>query len=426
MDTIFALATAQGKAGVSIIRISGPSAHNLRTLFSEPLPCQRMATLRNLEHEHDVIDQALVIRFDKPSSYTGEDMIELQCHGSIAVLSKLFKLLKDQYGFRLAEPGEFTRRALENGRLDLTQVEGLVDLIDAETEVQRRQAQRSLSGALGKYAENWRTKLIRSVALIEATLDFSDEEVPDNVTSEVDKLTRGVIKDMSFHLSSVTVSERIRSGFEVAIMGPPNVGKSTLVNFLAGRDAVITSEFAGTTRDVIEVKLDLNGLPVTILDTAGLRESDEVIENIGIQKAKQRADGADLCIFLSDTMNPSFPFKSDDIWVKPKADQRQEKTDAVSGVTGEGVSELLKKITTVLSTRTQSVGLITRERHLNAMKMALDALTRSLVSLSEGPKHYEFVAEDLRSAIRLLESLVGRIDVEDFLDDIFANFCLGK
>ncbi|MCY4306274.1 MAG: tRNA uridine-5-carboxymethylaminomethyl(34) synthesis GTPase MnmE [Aestuariivita sp.] len=426
MDTIFALATAQGKAGVSIIRISGQAAHDLVKLFAEPLPKARVATLRNLKHEHEIIDQAFVIRFDKPFSYTGENMIELQCHGSIAVIAKLFKLLTEKYGFRLAEPGEFTRRALENGRLDLMQIEGLADLIDAETEIQRRQAQRSLSGVLGKYVEDWRTKLIRSIALIEATLDFSDEEVPVNVTPEVDKLICCVVKDISCHLSNAKVSERIRNGFEVAIIGPPNVGKSTLVNFLAGRDAVITSEFAGTTRDVIEVKMDLNGLPVTILDTAGLRESNEVIENIGIERAKERADLADLRIFLSDTMNPSVPLKSSDIWVKPKADQRQKKADAISGITGEGISELLNQITKILSTRTQSTGLITRERHFNAIKIAFDVLTKSLVSLSEGPEQYEFVAEDLRLAIRSLESLIGRIDTEDFLNDIFSSFCLGK
>ncbi|MCE8005514.1 tRNA uridine-5-carboxymethylaminomethyl(34) synthesis GTPase MnmE [Aestuariivita sp.] len=427
MDTIFALATAQGKAGVAVIRISGPLAHDAGCGLAGSLPDRCMSRTRILrDAKGEILDHALVLRFDAPASFTGEDVVELQCHGSTAIVAAVLSELGDRAGLRLAEPGEFTRRALENGRLDLSQVEGLADLIDAETEAQRRQAQKMFSGALGDLAERWRKDLIRAAALIEATIDFADEDVPTDVTPEVSALLSGVMAELSAQTDGLAMAERIRNGFEVAIVGPPNVGKSTLLNYLAGRDAAITSEFAGTTRDVIEVRMDLGGLPVTLLDTAGLRETDDFVEGIGIDRAVQRAEIADLRVFLSDGRELLLEPRSGDIILHPMADRRWDKRESISGKTGEGVAELVARISQLLQSRSQSAGLATRMRHKTAMERALEALRSGQETLSRGSAHYDIAAEEMRTAIRALESLVGRIDVENLLDEIFASFCLGK
>lgn len=427
MDTIFALATAQGKAGVAVIRISGPLAHAAAKALGALLPDPRSTRLSILKDQNgEVLDHALILRFDAPASFTGEDVVELHLHGSTAIVASVLSELGNQPGLRLAEPGEFTRRALENGRLDLAQVEGLADLIDAETDAQRRQAQKTFAGALGSLAEKWRADLIRAAALIEATIDFADEDVPTDVTPEVNTLLFGVMAELSAQTSGVAMAERIRNGFEVAIVGPPNVGKSTLLNYLAGRDAAITSEYAGTTRDIIEVRMDLAGLPVTLLDTAGLRETDDVVEGIGIDRAMQRARHADLRVFLTKDGDLPLDPVEDDIVLRPKADELTEKANAVSGLTGEGVSDLVIRISNLLQSRSQSAGLATRERHKQAMEMAQKSLAAGQEQMSFGPDHYDIAAEELRTAIRALESLVGRIDVENLLDEIFASFCLGK
>ena len=286
MDTIFALSSAQGKAGVAVLRVSGPRAFDVCLALCGSLPELRCASVRTLRDANgERLDQALVLRFAAGSSFTGEDSVEFQTHGSVAVTSAVMAELSRFNDLRIAEPGEFTRRALDNGSLDAAQVEGLADLIDAETEAQRKQALRVLSGDLGNKAEKWRRDLIRSVALLEATIDFADEEVPVDVSAEVSTLVNGVRQQLQTEVAGIAVAERIRSGFEVAIVGAPNVGKSTLLNALAGRDAAITSELAGTTRDVIEVRMDLKGLPVTVLDTAGLRETDDQIEAMGVVRA---------------------------------------------------------------------------------------------------------------------------------------------
>jgi len=301
MDTIYAVATARGKAGLATIRISGPRAHHACFVLAGDLPQARYAALRRLTGADGVfLDQALVLVFAGPASFTGEDVVELHLHGSIATTNAVLAALSDIDGLRAALPGEFTRRALENDCLDLAQVEGLSDLIEAETEAQRRQALRVLSGALGAKAEGWRTDLIRAASLLEATIDFADEEVPVDVTPEVSDLLGGVLAELKAESKGALVSERIRDGFEVAIVGPPNVGKSTLLNALAGREAAITSEVAGTTRDVIEVRMDLAGLPVTFLDTAGLRETKDAVEAIGVARALDRAVSADLRVVLTD------------------------------------------------------------------------------------------------------------------------------
>jgi tRNA modification GTPase len=425
MNTIFALASAQGRAGVSVIRLSGPDAKEVVGKFVSNLPKNRVAGLRVLiDDTGEPLDHALVLCFDCPRSFTGDDVVELHLHGSIAVVQSVLRVLGDSGLARLAEPGEFTRRALENGRMDLAQVEGLADLIESETEAQRKQALRVVTGHLGALVEQWRSSLIRAAALIEATIDFVDEDVPVDVTPEVRELLRGVKSDLLKEIAGSKIAERIRVGFEVAIVGAPNAGKSTLLNAMAGREAAITSDIAGTTRDVIEVRMDLKGLPVTILDTAGLRDGQDAVEVIGIKRALERAGDADLRVFLAGD-NEVLPLiqQPDDIRVTPKADLTGA---GVSGVTGQGVSELLDEIQQILEQRSSQAGLATHERHRIAMQSTLTALDVVLPLVDLGPEHYDIAAEELRTAIRSLEALVGRIDVENLLDEIFSSFCLGK
>ncbi len=428
MDTIYALSTAQGKAGVAVIRMSGPQAFDAVRMLCGDVPAPRKASLRVLHDGSGLrIDKALILCFPAPRSFTGDDVVELQTHGSIAVVSALLDVLSGLPGLRPAEPGEFTRRALENGCLDLTQVEGLADLIDAETEAQRRQALRVLSGDLGKRAEGWRQNLIRAAALLEATIDFADEDVPVDVTPEVSDLVKTVLDALGAEIKGVAHAERIRTGFEVAIIGAPNVGKSTLLNSLAGRDAAITSEFAGTTRDVIEVRMDLAGLPVTLLDTAGLRTTQDAVEIIGIDRARARAMQADLRVFLVENGNvPDLPRQPDDIILTAKADTLADKTNAISGLTGHGVTGLIDRITSTLKTRASGAGIATRLRHKQAMQRGVMALDAALDLLPGHEATADVTAEELHTAIRALDSLVGRVDIEQVLDEIFASFCIGK
>ena len=428
MDTIFALASAQGKAGVAVIRVSGPQAHAAaKALGGSRLP-ERGMTLRVLRDSHgDRLDEALILTFPHGASFTGEEVAELQVHGSIAGITAVLDALSALPGLRPAEPGEFTRRALENGRMDLTQVEALADLIDSETEAQRRQAQRALSGKLGDIAEAWRRDLIRAAALIEATIDFADEEVPVDVTPEVSTLIASVLAGVSREAAGVDVAERVRSGFEVAIVGAPNVGKSTLLNALAGRQAAITSEIAGTTRDVIEVRMDLEGLPVTFLDTAGLRETEDAVEEIGVQLARSRAEAADLrIVLLEEGREVDIPLVDSDLTMRAKADLAEDVENGISGLTGQGIDKLVDDITRELRSRTAAAGLSSRQRHKYALQQAETGLRAAEGVLERGPDYYELVAEEIRRSIRALESLVGRVDVEDYLDEIFSSFCLGK
>ncbi len=424
-DTIFALASARGKAGVAVMRVSGPQAHGALARLCA-VPAARQAALRQLVWQGQVLDEALVLVFDEGASFTGEASVELQVHGSLGVIKALTQALA-AIGLRPAEAGEFTRRALENGRLDLAQVEGLADLIDAETEAQRRQALRVLSGAVGKRAEGWRKDLIRAGALVEATIDFADEDVPVDVTPEVLGLIDGLLNDLRREIAGTSVAERVRDGFEVAILGAPNAGKSTLLNALAGREAAITSEIAGTTRDVIEVRMDLDGLAVTLLDTAGLRETADRVEQIGVTRALERAGAADLRVFLLDhptetlLMSP----RVGDIVVQGKADLHPG-LDAVSGRTGQGLDQLVARISAVLVGKAASAGVMTRERHRVAMIRAVEAMESAQHQVQGPGGAAEIVALDLRRAARALDVLVGRVDTEDLLDEIFASFCIGK
>lgn len=427
MDTIFALASARGKAGVAVVRLSGPLAHAAVGKFC-PVPEPRHAALRRLMLDGEVLDEALVLLFAAGASFTGEASAELQLHGSTAVVARVLRALADIDGLRMAEAGEFTRRALENGRLDLTQVEGLADLIDAETEAQRRQAMRVLSGALGQRVEAWRGDIVRAAALIEATIDFADEEVPIDVTPEVTALISGLLQALRLELAGATAAERVRDGFEVAIVGVPNAGKSTLLNALAGREAAITSEIAGTTRDVIEVKMDIAGLSVTLLDTAGLRDSSDVVEQIGVERAIERARAADLRVFLLSEPGEALMLapELEDIVVLGKADARSGDARAVSGKTGAGIDWLISEISGRLEGRAASAGLLIRERQRIALQRAVTGLEQAQTRLGRAISLPELIAADLRDSMRALEMMVGRIDVENLLDEIFSSFCIGK
>lgn len=428
MDTIFALASARGKAGVAIVRISGPYAFAAGRMLFGTLPEPRKSALRVLKDQAGVrIDEALILCFEKGASFSGEDVVELHVHGSQAVLKKLFSELSAIEGLRIAEPGEFTRRAFENGCLDLAQTEGLADLIDAETEAQRRQAMRILSGDLGIVISDWRTKLVRAAALLEACIDFADEEVPVDVTPEVSSLLGDVKKGLQTQINGVATAERIRDGFEVAIVGPPNIGKSTLLNTLAGRDAAITSDIAGTTRDVIEVRMDLNGIPVTLLDTAGIRETDDKIEALGVDLARRRAKHADLRVFLIlPETKPEFPPEDKDIVVVSKVDTFGEDVAGISAKDGTGISELISTITNTLGRMVETAATATHERHRVAMDHALEHINASESFVGQGADMYDMAAEELRLAIRSLSSLLGAVDVEELLGEIFSRFCVGK
>ena len=430
-DTIFALASAKGRAGVSLIRISGPAAFAAGYRISGSEIPVRSPVLRKLKNaEGGTIDEALILGFLGPASFTGEDIIELQCHGSIAVIASILASLSGIEDCRLAEPGEFARRALMNGRLDLAQVEGLGDLIDAETEAQQKQALLVMQGALSDKVEDWRRDLIRAVALIEATIDFADEDIPQDVTPEVTELLNGVLGDLQQQVDGSFAAERIREGFEVAIVGPPNAGKSTLLNTLAGRDAAITSEFAGTTRDVIEVRMDIGGLPVTLLDTAGLRATEDVIEGIGVSRAIERAKRADIRVFLNEAETPSIfglSPKADDIQVWSKSDTHGLRDGLnISSLTGVGIDDLVSAISAVLEQKSSSAMVASRERHRIALNIAIHHITEGNTIISKSYELSELAAEEIHYGINALNSLIGRVDVEHILDEIFSSFCLGK
>ena len=427
MDTIFALASARGRAGVAVLRISGPLAHAAIVELCA-LPPVRQASLRVLRWRGEALDQALVLAFAAPHSFTGEDVVELHLHGSLAVVAKVSEVLAQMDGLRMAEAGEFTRRAMDNGLLDLAQVEGLADLIDAESESQRKQALQVLSGAISEKVGPWRADLLRAAALIEATIDFADEDVPVDVTPEVLGLLSRVQQDIAVERSRCIAASAIREGFEVAILGAPNVGKSTLLNALAQREAAITSDIAGTTRDVIEVRMNIGGFSVTVLDTAGLRESDDVVESIGIARAKQRAEQADLRIFLLQQEDEVFDItpRRDDIIRLAKGDVVRGTIPSISGKTGSGIDVLLDEIVQNLELKTSTAGVFSRQRHVTALMTADDALNKARAALPRAGDKPELVATEIRFALTALEVILGQIGVEDLLGEIFSSFCIGK
>ncbi|MFI0396440.1 tRNA uridine-5-carboxymethylaminomethyl(34) synthesis GTPase MnmE [Paracoccus jiaweipingae] len=421
MPTIFAEATPPGRGGVSIIRISGPQARAAAEGISGPLPQPRHGYFRVLRDAGEDVDQALVMRFDAGASFTGEEVVEFHLHGAPVIVRRVKDALR-QHGLREAEAGEFTRRAFLSGRMDLAEVEGLGDLLAAETEAQRRQAMHAMSRALQQKVADWRAQLVEAGALIAVSLDFADEEVPDEVDDQVHVLLRGVCAEITAILADFPATERLREGFEVALIGPVNAGKSSLLNRLAQRDLAITSDIAGTTRDVIELKADILGLPVTFLDTAGLRQSEDAIEAVGIDRAEQRARAADLRLHLSgDGAVIDELWRDGDIAVRNKADLGGAGGDiAISCKNGRNVAQLLALVHDRLVTRLPKSGLVAHERQADALQQALKALD---VDSRMVP---EILADRLTLANKALEKLLGRIDVDDYLGFIFSQFCIGK
>ena len=425
MHTIFAVATPPGRSGVAVIRISGPEAQIAAKALCGNVPKSR--GVRQLKDSTgDVLDEALVLNFEGTASFTGEPVVELQLHGSPAIVRSVIEVLSTLENLRSADAGEFTRRALENGKLDLAQVEGLADLIDAETEAQRIQAMRVFEGGLSDKSNFWRANLLRAAALLEATIDFADEDVPVDVFPEVKDLIKGTQDEIREEVKGSFVAERVTQGFEVAIVGPPNAGKSTLLNRLAGRDAAITSEIAGTTRDVIEVQMDLKGIPVTFIDTAGIRETDDEIERLGVERAIDRAKRADIRIFLNENNDLRENLARDfDIVRYSKSDLRDDKRKGISGKTGEGIDELIDELILFFEQRVSSVGVAIKERHRDAL-VACDEKLVEVLSQIEADEQVDLISEDLKVAVRSVDMIVGHVDVEDLLGEIFSSFCIGK
>ena len=427
-DTIYALATSQGRAGVAVVRISGPEAFtSLKSLCINFNISPRKSKLCDLYTDEGLhLDRALVIPFKGPQSFTGEDVVELHLHGSIAVIQKTLETLSKLPNLRQALPGEFTRRAFTKEKLDLAEIEGLADLIEAETEAQRVQALQVLSGKLGQRVQEWRSMIIKAMAFIEVTIDFADEEVPTDISKDVLLILTNIIKDLEYESESTKVAERIRSGFEVAIVGKPNVGKSSLLNALSGREAALTSEEAGTTRDIIEVRMDLGGLPVTMMDTAGLRDTDNLIENKGISKAIEKANSADLVIVLTEDGEIPIEIQNSSVLKFVSKCDDGELADGVSAFTGYGLDNMISSIKRKLEKRVQNQGLATRYRHREAIDSAVNKIQMAKKFVKDGPSFYDLAAEELRQTTYTLDELFGKVDVENVLDEIFSSFCLGK
>ena len=436
-QTIFALSSGRLPSAIAIVRLSGPQAGSaLQTLMGK-LPVPRLATRVLLRDAADEpIDDAVVLWFPGPASATGEDVAELHVHGGRAVLSTVFANLSAHPGLRPAEPGEFTRRAFENGKIDLTEAEGLDDLIHADTDRQRRQALRQLKGLLGDRAREWRRQIIEASALIEAGIDFADEgDVPDELMAPAIARIKALLGEIESVLASQGRGERLRDGLTVVIAGPPNAGKSTLMNQLARRDVAIVSPHAGTTRDVIEVQLDLDGYPVTVIDTAGIRDTDDPVEQEGVRRARERAAEADLVLWLSEGVPSGIDHQGGaPVWtIRNKVDLMDvagdEATRApgfqISAKQGDGIPALMEAL--VLFARdyfgSNEVGLITRERQRMLLEQTAAALRSSLGTVDLGE---ELAAEELRVASFALGRLLGHVDVEDLLDVIFREFCIGK
>ncbi len=441
-QTIYAMSSGAGPAGVAVIRLSGPDSGQALLCLTgrDALPVPRRALLSALKSPNngEPIDDGLVLWFPAPHSYTGEDAAELHVHGGPAVVAAALAALGAVGGLRMAEPGEFTRRAFLNGKMDLTAAEGVADLVAAETDAQRRQALRQAEGELGRVYDGWRDGATRALAHLEACIDFPDEELPEDVISAIDHEILSLVDSISQHIDDGHRGERLRHGIDIAIVGPPNAGKSSLLNRLARRDAAIVAETAGTTRDVIEVAMDLGGYPVTLADTAGLRAAEGSIEEEGVRRARRRAETADLRILVLDGGDPASVdgaaglIGPDTLVALNKSDIGPStiRIDAaglgawpISATTGKGLDAFLDRLEAAVRERIGLTGqpAITRARHREALEDCLAALRRS-----RGAGLPELAAEDLRLAVRALGRITGRVDVEDLLDVIFRDFCIGK
>jgi tRNA modification GTPase len=446
-STIFALSSGRPPAAIAVIRISGPRASMALEKLTGRVPEPRKAALARVRDPEsgEVIDEALALWFPAPNSETGEDTAEIQLHGGPAVIAGVLEALGQIEGCRLAEAGEFTRRAFENGRLDLTAVEGLADLIAAETPAQRLQAFRQLKGLIGDRADAWRQRLIEALALVEARIDFSDEaDVPEDLVAPARIVAQQLRDEIAAILADGHRGERLRDGLVVAIAGPPNAGKSTLLNALARREAAIVSPYAGTTRDIIEVHLDLDGFPVTLLDTAGIRQSKDPVEQEGVRRAQKRAADADLVLWVIDVADDGSGrdfapdvVPSQDVWLignktdlAPAEDIKNEYifTYSISASQGKGLGELRAALANFARSRLAGgeTAIITRARHRQALEGTVSALDRALAEADRPGGREEIIAEELRTAAVALGRLTGRVDVEDVLDVIFRDFCIGK
>ena len=438
-QTIFALSSGRPPSAIALVRVSGPQAGLVLTTLAGKLPAPRQASRRLLrDGAGQPIDDAVVLWFPGPGTATGEDVAEFHVHGGRAVLAALLSAISLIPNSRAAEPGEFTRRAFENGKLDLTEAEGLDDLIHADTDRQRRQALRQLQGLLGNRARDWRERIIEASALIEAGIDFSDEgDVPAELIAPALAKIKALLSEIEEVLAAQGQSERLRDGLVVAIAGPPNVGKSTLINQLARRDVAIVSPHAGTTRDVIEVQLDLDGYPVTVIDTAGIRETDDPVEQEGVRRARARAAEADLVLWLADAAAAPVHHDGDaPLWlVRNKIDlvaggaeggeTHARREFRISARRGDGLPELISALVGFVQDYfgANEGGLISRTRQRKLLEEAAVSLRRSVDVAGEGE---ELAAEELRTAAHSLGRLLGRVDVEDVLDVIFREFCVGK
>jgi tRNA modification GTPase len=432
-DTIFALATGAGRSAVAVIRLSGPRARDALADFTGVSPEPRHARFARFRdpQTNETLDRGLALWFPGPNSATGEDCAEFHLHGSRAVVDAILLLLRRRNGLRAAEPGEFARRAFINGKMDLSQAEALADLIDAQTEFQRRQAQRVAGGALRRQVEDWRGGLVEASALLAAELDFSDEgDVGSFSPDALGRVLHPLMARMEEVLHRAPASERLRDGFLVLILGPPNAGKSTLLNLLARREVAIVSEIPGTTRDMIEVELNLKGMPVTLVDTAGLRETEDTVERIGVGRARARAGEADLLLWLSEGGAAPPPDVGTDgaeiLEIAAKADEVPSRVGclAISARTGLGIEDLCEEIARRARAMLGdgSSALVIRERHRDAIGAARDFVAAALAP----GRSLELVAEEIRLAGRSLERIVGAIDVEQVLDVVFSRFCIGK
>ncbi len=423
-DTIFALATPPGRSGIAVIRLSGPGAPAAaEALAGGPLPPPRRAGLRRLRDADGApIDEALVLSFPGPGSFTGEDVVELHCHGSRAVVRAVTDRLATLPGLRPAEAGEFTRRALIAGRMTLAEVEGLGDLLDAETERQRRQSFSLFDGAVAARVARWRAALVSALALCEAAIDFVEDDIPEDILERLAILIAELAAEFANAVREAAAGQGVREGFDIAIVGLPNSGKSSLINWLSGRDLALVSEVAGTTRDVIELRYDLDGLLVTFLDTAGLRASGDAVEAAGIDRAVARSRAAALRLFLSDPADtPQVEPRPGDLVRHAFADLGQ---GDFSTVDGSGTERLLRDVSAVLTDRADAAGIFSRDRHMAHLRSAADAATRASSALDAA--QLDLVAEDLRRMAQELDELVGRIGAEMVLDELFSAFCIGK
>ena len=442
--TIYALSTGPGVSGIAVVRVSGKEAAEVvKQLTGDDLPAPRVAVLKKLKNSNTnkMIDEGIVLWFPGPSSYTGEDLAEFHVHGSRAVVSALHSSISGIKNCRLAEPGEFTKLAFQNGKINLLKAEGIADLVSAETEIQRKQAVEIMSGKSSDKFTSWRAKLLKILAHVEAKIDFPDEDLPKDTLDEIQKISNQVSKEIEKVLDDQKVGERIREGFKIAIVGPTNAGKSSLLNYLSRRDVAIVSEIAGTTRDVIETHLNLDGYPVVVSDTAGIRESKNEIEKKGIKLALNRAEDADLKLIIVDAKSVDFTSvlkqlidenailivnKSDLIAGNINNELKKHDHILVSIKNNLNLDKLILKIKKKLENKFISYGdiLITRERHRQHLEQCISHLKN--FKNKNGSEDYDKAAEDLRLATRHLGMIVGKVDVEEILGSIFNDFCIGK